>query len=186
MNNKIRNYIFNASARTITFPGFVSMNLSDFAIITNSIADVIIYNFAVPAKGGTVSGNVLTLTFDTSAMANSDPLQILYDDPTQNPATRENQINIEDLLTAQLITLQEIKALTNALNGVNLNAVLAAGSATIGSINAITTLPTLANVTTVATLTNLAQIGSVSAAEFLFNQSQLAAAQANSANIFYT
>jgi len=192
MKRVVNTYQFNAAARTVTLSDYPQVQLSNFLIITNTTDNVIIYNFAVTAKGGTVSDNVLTLTFDTTTMSNSDELEIYYEDPALMPSTREEQYVIEDYLNAQLMILQQLNALTNAVNGAALNSVLQAGTATIGSINAITTLPTLANVTTVATVTtvtgvtNLSQIGAVNAAEFLYNASQVAAGQVTYANIFYS
>ena len=38
-----------------------------------------IYNFANPALGGSVSGNVVTLDYNTTSMSSSDSLQIFYE-----------------------------------------------------------------------------------------------------------
>lgn len=75
MKKIIQDYIFDASAKTITSSDFTK--LSEIALITNVTDNVIIYNFADPAKGATLAGNVLTLTFDTTAMADTDKLQII-------------------------------------------------------------------------------------------------------------
>jgi len=56
--------------------------LDSILLITNVTDNIIIYNFADPTKGGTVSDNVLTLTYDTSSMSNTDKLLIFYDDST--------------------------------------------------------------------------------------------------------
>lgn len=45
-----------------------------------------IYLFSDPAMGGTVSGNTLTLDYNTTTMADSDKLQIFYDS-ADTPAT---------------------------------------------------------------------------------------------------
>ena len=81
----IRNYTFNASAKTVSFTGFV--NLSNLLLITNTTKNIIIYNFANASLGGTTSYNsatnttTVTLTYNTAAnMANSDALQIYEDD----------------------------------------------------------------------------------------------------------
>lgn len=37
------------------------------------------YNFADPTLKGTISGNVITLDYDTSSMDNGDTLQIIID-----------------------------------------------------------------------------------------------------------
>lgn len=63
---------------TITFSDFTAIELKRVQLITNIADGIIIFNFADPAKTGTVATNVLTLTFDTSGMAAGDALQILY------------------------------------------------------------------------------------------------------------
>jgi len=80
MNIKIDNYLFNKTAKTITFLDYTSIDLNRIAVITNVTSNTMIYNFAGAGKGGTVSGNILTLTYDTAAMADTDELQIIYDD----------------------------------------------------------------------------------------------------------
>jgi hypothetical protein len=183
----INNYQFNAAAKTITLPSYAGLVAANFLLITNTTADVIIYNFAALTKGGTVSGNVLTLTYDTTAMANSDQLQIYYDDPALTASTREEQLVMHDLLENQITILMQLNALTNALNGAALNVIAATGSTTaVSSLPTLASVTTVAGVTTVSTVTNLSQIGAVNAAEYLFNNSQIAAVQANTANIFYS
>jgi hypothetical protein len=76
----VENYTFNAGTRQITLTDYTSVNLESFLLITNVTDNIIIYNFADPAKGGTVSTNVLTLDYDTTAMSNGDTLQIFIDD----------------------------------------------------------------------------------------------------------
>lgn len=76
----ITDYTFDKTAKTVTFTKLTSVDLSKLLLITNTTSNIIIYNFASPAKGGTVATNVLTLTYDTTAMANTDKLQIFYDD----------------------------------------------------------------------------------------------------------
>lgn len=44
-----------------------------------------VYQFNDPSLGGTVSGNVLTLAFNTTGMHNTDKLQIIYDCATGDP-----------------------------------------------------------------------------------------------------
>ena len=82
MKIHISNYIFSAGAGTITFLDYAGQNitLSSILLIANVTRNTIIYNFAQTGFGGTVSGNVLTLAQNTSAMSNSDSLLIYYDD----------------------------------------------------------------------------------------------------------
>ena len=72
-------YTFDASAQTVTFSGIKTLALSDIALITRekTNSNVIIYNFANPNAGGSISNNVLTLDYDTTSMADADILQVL-------------------------------------------------------------------------------------------------------------
>jgi hypothetical protein len=80
MKTLVSNYTFDASAKTITFDDYASIDLERVLLITNTTDNIIIYNFASAAKGGTVATNVLTLTHDTTSMDDADDLQIYYDD----------------------------------------------------------------------------------------------------------
>lgn len=75
MKKIVHEYIFNAASQTIRSKEFTRLNI--IALITNVTAGIIIYNFADPAKGGTLSGDTLTLDFNTTSMSNSDDLQII-------------------------------------------------------------------------------------------------------------
>jgi hypothetical protein len=83
------NYNFNASLKQITFDTTDVISLQQLLLITNVTTNTIIYNFADPSSGGTISNNVLTLTFDTTSMSNSDKLQIFLDN-TFTPASEES------------------------------------------------------------------------------------------------
>lgn len=78
MSQTIKNYTFDKTAKTVTFTDFVSIEIEHVELITNVTTNTIIYQFNNPAKGGTVSNNVLTLTYDTTAMNNADQLMIKY------------------------------------------------------------------------------------------------------------
>lgn len=80
MKRRIENYSWVASTGAITFTDFTAIKLEGVLVITNVTDQIIIYNFADAAKGGTQSANVLTCEFDTSSMDNTDKLQIWYDD----------------------------------------------------------------------------------------------------------
>ena len=69
-------YQFHATARTIQFLN--SVILSNIGIIVNITDGIIIYNSMDPAKIGTLNLNILTLTYDTSSMSDTDILQIFY------------------------------------------------------------------------------------------------------------
>ena len=80
MNIKIDNYLFDKTARTITFLDYDSVKLSRIVTIVNSENQVMFFNFVGAGKGGNITGNVLTLDYDTSSMNDTDQLQIIYDD----------------------------------------------------------------------------------------------------------
>lgn len=75
----IKDYVFDASAKTVTFSAFTEIDITRILTITNVTDNIIVYNFAVDTSGGSVATNVLTLTYDTTAMADADNLQIYYD-----------------------------------------------------------------------------------------------------------
>tara|TARA_R110000868_G_scaffold320909_4_gene581921 strand:+ start:4976 stop:6304 length:1329 start_codon:yes stop_codon:yes gene_type:complete len=81
------NYSFNAVSKTITFSSdYLGMSLSDVMYIINIKSGVatVIYDPSDVAKGGTLSGLTLTLNYDTSAMLDTDPLQIIIGFTPQN------------------------------------------------------------------------------------------------------
>jgi len=80
MKALVTQYTFDKTAKTVTLTGHSSVDLAGLLLITNVTDGQIIYNFADPSTGATVSGNVVTLEYDTSSMDNSDDLQIFYDD----------------------------------------------------------------------------------------------------------
>jgi hypothetical protein len=87
MKKLITAYTFNPAAKTITLTGHVSVDIKGLLLITNVTDNVIIYNFADPAKSGTVTGNIITLTYDTSGMGAGDDLQIFYEDAVYDHLT---------------------------------------------------------------------------------------------------
>lgn len=86
-------YTFDKTAKTITFSGLRDdITLSNILLITNVTANTIIYNFADSTSGAvSFNNNILTLDYDTSAMANTDVLQIFLDLPS-------NEESLHDLL----------------------------------------------------------------------------------------
>lgn len=74
-------YSFSASTKQVFLSGFTSnIALEQLLLITNTSRNTIIYNFADPVAGGNIVNNVLTLSADTTSMADSDRLQIFIDD----------------------------------------------------------------------------------------------------------
>jgi hypothetical protein len=95
MKRQIRNYIFNPGAKQIQILDFPTLQLENLLLITNVTANIIIYNFASPAKGAIVNSNTdnfITLDFDTAGMAATDRLQILYDDPAYDDENKTEEV----------------------------------------------------------------------------------------------
>lgn len=83
----IPTYVFDASAKTVTIIGPALLELEGLKLITNLVDGVLIYQFNNVLKGGTLAGNVVTLTYDTTAMSDTDELMIIYDTPGEGELT---------------------------------------------------------------------------------------------------
>lgn len=158
MKTKINNYLFNKTAKTVTFTDYTTIRLDGMLLITNATDGVIIFNFADPAKGGTVTNNVLTLTYDTSAMDNDDKLLIYYDDAEIVPATSEDISNKDIMVALKSLILQ-------VANPGYLDK-------TSNQIRAVVT-GSVTSSTTITTVTNLTNLGSFPA-DHLQRQSNIA------------
>jgi hypothetical protein len=77
----IKTYTFDPATRTIALPTEPNLTLEGIQLITNLTTGTLIYQFNNVALGGTVSGNTVTLTYDTTTMSSTDKLQILYNPP---------------------------------------------------------------------------------------------------------
>jgi hypothetical protein len=76
-------YAFTASpVGKVQITSYPSIILDQVLLITNVTSNTIVYNFADPAKGGYLVGNILTLSATTTSMLSSDRLQIFIDDLT--------------------------------------------------------------------------------------------------------
>lgn len=75
----VTDYTFDASAKTIVFNSFGSINIENVLLVVNVVDNEIIYNFGDPARGGTTSGRTLSLVYDTAGMDDADELLIYYD-----------------------------------------------------------------------------------------------------------
>jgi len=108
-------YIFNKTAKTITFSAnYTGLALSDIMYITNVVSGVatVIYDPQNAAKGGSLTGLVLTLAYDTSAMNNADTLQIIIGMGTLENYAKETGGNLATLVTA----LNTLNATINSSN----------------------------------------------------------------------
>jgi len=140
MKTKIENYLFDASEKKITFTDYTTIRLDAILLITNVTDNLILYNFADPAKGGTVATNVLTLTYDTVSMSDTDKLLIYYDDAEVEAATVLNQELIQSFIetlqeaTQRLSALSSVIASTAQIRAVVTGTVTASGPATSAQV----------------------------------------------------
>ncbi len=116
MKDLVRNYVFDASAQTITFTDYNPVVLESVLLITNVTSNVIIYNFAAPGKGGSVATNVLTLGFDTTAMSDTDDLAIWYQDGTI-PASDTSLTDIKTKLDTLIAATDTLEGNTDGVEG---------------------------------------------------------------------
>lgn len=150
-----QDYIFNAAAKQITFDTTDVISLENILLITNVTDNIIIYNFANPSQGGTLSNNVLTLDYDTVTMSDTDSLQI-YLDLYGAPATDSSIAILQD----QNILLRRMVQLLSPLatqDSAQRQRVIVENSTVGVSGN----LGTISTVTTVGTTTTLNQLAGV-------------------------
>lgn len=79
MKKKINEYTFDAARKQITFNNIEQVRADGVLIIIHTPTGATLYNFIDPTRLGTVTGNVLTLSYDTTLLNNDDPLTIFYD-----------------------------------------------------------------------------------------------------------
>jgi hypothetical protein len=158
----IDNYVFDPALKKVTFSDYASISLNRVLLVTNVTDNIMIYNFASPMLGGTVSGNSLTLTYNTTSMSSTDSLQIYYDNE-ETPSTEELAEAIYSLVT-RLEFLQSVEG-TNADLRVT----------PIGGV--------VSTVSTVSTVSNMAAIGGFSANTEVKNFDNLTAITSNINNI---
>ena len=80
MKNIITGYTFNAAAKTVDLSSISGFDIKRLMAIVNVKTGTIIYAVGDPATGyASIAGSVVTLTYDTTAMNNSDALSVIYD-----------------------------------------------------------------------------------------------------------
>jgi hypothetical protein len=86
-------YTFSPNTDTITFSdSLTGIELQNIELITNVNTNTVIYQFNKAGYGGQLSGLVLTLDYDTSAMSSSDNLQIFIEGDFIKSDTNESII----------------------------------------------------------------------------------------------
>jgi hypothetical protein len=108
-------YTFNAATQQITFNTTEIITLERLLIITNVTDNLIIYNFADPNLGGTITNNVLTLNYNTTSMSNTDRLQIFIENQL-TPASEESLQYLQDqtALLGRMVKLLEPSSRQNS------------------------------------------------------------------------
>ena len=146
MKIKIKDYVFNATAKTVafTFP----LEIERLLVINNAALNKIIYNFADSATGGTANGNVLTLACDTTGMTDGDKLLIYYE--------VDEDVQLSDILH-ELRALRGILGFPDAVGRVRVNV---ENSVAVG---------------TITTLSNTNSMGGYACGMSTFGQSNLPA-----------
>ena len=152
MKKKIINYIFNAAAGTIVLTDYETINLDGLLLITNVTDNILMYNFADSSNHASVSGNIISLSYNTTAMSDTDEIQIFYDDGTGYPLTsselREEPVLIEvaSILKQLMMAIRHPIALDRALNRLRATAVIESGSITLSGTNTVATVTNMSNV----------------------------------------
>ena len=136
MKQLITNYLFSPSTKQITLTDYTTISLNGLLLITNVTDNIIIYNFANQVLGGIVSGNVLTLTYDTVSMSSSDSLQIFYDNG-ETPASDESMLLLQEqnALLRRVVKLLEPSATVDINN--RQRVVIDSGSISVGGTVAL-------------------------------------------------
>jgi len=133
-----QDYTFNASTKTITFNTTDTVRLENVLLITNVIDNIIIYNFADPTLGGTISNNILTLTYNTVGMSNTDSIQIFLDN-TLTPASEESIQYLKKIV--QLLTPSSIQDSSQRQRiAVEVMPSVAIGSGTINTVSSVSNI----------------------------------------------
>ena len=163
-----QDYTFTPSLKQIRFNTTDTVTLENVLLITNVSTNTIIYNFANPAQGGTITSNVLTLTYDTTGMSSSHKLQIFLD-LKGSPAT-ENTLQDVKEQTALLKRIAKIADSLAVVDGaqrqrVTIDAIT--GGLTLGTVSSMGTLTTVTGVTTVSTVSNVAANAGMGSEQYL-------------------
>ena len=153
MKTLVSTYTFDPTAKTITFDKAYS--LEQILLVTNVTTNAIIYNFADPAMGGSITGSVLTLDFNTTAMSAGDKLQIFVDDVTTvQPVNVGNTVAIPVADEDAALLLQRLLNALNSPQGYDKSLQRQRGTMIVES----GTVTTVGTVSTVAVVNNIAAI----------------------------
>jgi hypothetical protein len=173
MKIKINNYRFDKVLKSITFLDYTNISLDGILLITNVTDNIIIYNFADSAMGGSKIGNILTLNYNTSLMDNTDNLQIFYEDGVF-PASQELQNTLNSMVENDDVAMKQLLQLLKPLGIVQSGSgrlVIDINTISSGTITTVATVNTVSQVNTVFNQTN---IGGLNALDMQFNMARTA------------
>ena len=137
----VGSYTFTPAANTITLSGLAqTMALENFLLITNTTTNTIIYNFADSTTGAvSFNNNILTLDYNTSAMASTDRLQIYVDLPSYEETLHDLLRRMNKLLESNAVVDSKLR------QRVTIEAIGANNASTSTEVN--TTIPVSGTVT---------------------------------------
>jgi hypothetical protein len=153
----VGSYVFTPASNTITFSGLTqAIALQNFLLITNTTANTIIYNFADSTTGAvSFNNNILTLDYDTSAMASTDKLQIYVDLPSYEETLHDLLRRMNKLLESNAVVDSKLRqrvvveavGLNNSPNSSELNGSIPISGSVTASLVALTGNLTNAQIT---------------------------------------
>lgn len=94
-------FTFDASAKQITFIGFTPVH-ANILVISNVTDNILIYTSTLPATKGSLSGQVLTMDYDTTGMDDADKIQLRYYDPAYVVPVSSSTLATQTTLAALL------------------------------------------------------------------------------------
>lgn len=156
MKTLVSNYTFSAAQKRVTFTDYPTIKLDQILLITNVIDNIIIYSFADTTLGGTLSGNSLTLSYETTTMSDTDRLQIFIDDYIV-PATEPTLQTVSSNITATNNALGSIQQYTEQMEAYTSSIVANTEFLTYGS----GTLRTATNTVSSIPISSIAEIWSI-------------------------
>lgn len=71
-------FVFDASAKTISFNVERDLILEEIFTIANVTDGIVIFRYGCENETGTLSNNVLTLDYNTTAMSDNDSLLVVF------------------------------------------------------------------------------------------------------------
>ena len=136
MKRLIENYTFNAATKQIVIIDDENITQEKLLLITNMTDGIIIFNFADSASKGSIVGNIITLTYDTVSMNNTDKLQIWVEDTNPIIVTICSVLNIIKHAVGRITfdTLNQLRAVVSGTVAISSGTINTVGAMTTGNI----------------------------------------------------